>query len=790
MSLMAVGLGGTLALGQDTTQKVTFSSKATSAKLLLEKLSKTTGVTFATSPQTADEVLLVDVADAPLSDLMKQIAKAAGAEWQAEGEGFRLVRPSALNAQQEREYLADRAAKIQKQQKEFQDTLNGQKPLTAAEAAKIAETQRRQVEEITSAASEGRRIMTPQIAREAVNANPTSRLMLKLVTSFAPADLARIPAGARVVFSSMPTRVQRPLPAAAGRAIADFVREAEIWLSAMPPQAQTPDPTRQVFIGLPGGNLSAMEGGLGKVLFIVQRSQFNDGLQVEVRVADRAGKIAANTMRMLSLGGGANFFAGGRVVSTSAAPANPAPAPASGGAPLEVSNAGKEHAAFMMQSPSRNQVSFIASPATAGGGTRVSIATTVEAFAIGGAAPASPNKPLALSQEWRGQLLRPDLNEPLGYVVSDLFSSLAKVRKRNLVASLSDRALIALSTRAQQRVTDVQLLEMAQNELDMKVEESDGWLNVQPKFPFHERSVRVDREELGRLLGSIQKDGRMTLDALCRYALSRSQPAPNPAFDLRYVNALFPTEAGDFQAASGNWKIHQLYATLSADQRRSLGNGGRLALGSLSNQQAAIVNAMVYDDLQGPLYREIRPGQNPNEAAEYRSMMFATEGGMIMSMGPGQTLLNERTEFLPAGVPPNGILTLQASTQDAVLATKKDGSADARFFTAEAYGAYTGIAPNIVLAGSSGGNLSMPVYDTFRPAQQQALDFLFEFSPQASLSKQLRDAWFLPGSTAGSFNMLPPSFRQRVEETAKRMGESRGTISLGAPAGRNRPPAH
>lgn len=784
-SFVAIGLAAALAHGQDTAQKVTFSAKAGSAKQVLEGLSKQTGVTFATSPQTADEVLLVDVKDVPLTDLMKQLAKAAAAEWQSEGEGFRLVRSQALHNQQEREYYDARAANVRKEQEALLKAYQETKPITPAEAAKIAELQRRQMEQISTAVSEGRPISGTSIDRSALNANPTTRLLLRLLTSFTPADLARIPQGARVVYSTAPTRVQRPLPGAASRAIADFAREAEIWLNAMPPQGPSADPTRQIFIGVPGGNMTRMEGGIGKVLLVVQRMPFMDGLQTELRVADRAGNIASNAMRMLRLGASPQVqtIRGGEVPAGNPAPT---PEPAQAGKPLEITKAAQEHAAFMMQSPNRNNISFVAAPSTGASSTR-SIAITSTAFEVGTASGGGAPPRVSMTPQWQPTFLKPEQNDPLSFAVSELFQSLAKVRGRNLVASLPDSALISLSQRAQQRITDQQLLEIAKNSLEIEVEDTDGFLNVRPQSPFYARSVRVDRVELGRLLSSIQKEGRLTLDTLCRYALSRTNPAPNPSFDGRYVAALFPNDAGDFNAATSNWRMHQLYATMTADQRRTLANGGRLNLGGLSTRQAGIVNSMIYDDMQGPIYIDPKEAQQP-QRLEQRSMVFAGDNGMMFAMGGSNNLMSERTEFLPIGIPNTGTLALQVTTQESALASRKDGTVDPRYFTAESYGVYQGIAPNIVLAGNSGGYNAMPTYDTFRPAVQQTLDFLFQFTPQSSLAKQLSDAWFVPGSTAGAYGLLPEIFRKKAEAEAARMKDSRATINLGGAPGRVRPP--
>jgi hypothetical protein len=299
----------------------------------------------------------------------------------------------------------------------------------------------------------------------------------------------------------------------------------------------------------------------------------------------------------------------------------------------------------------------------------------------------------------------------------------------------------------------------------------------------------VDRVELQRLLTGIQKDGRLALDNIARYATSRQNPAPNPAFDGRYVNCLFPYAFQDFNQATFNWRMLQLYSTLNAGQRQNLGNGGALSLGGLSPQQNRIVSAMVYDDMAGPFYNPpVQQNQPPRN--ESRSVVsFAGDGGgnfFSFSSGGGK-LIEERTEFLPAGVPTDGILTVRVDTQEAVYATRKDGTVDPRFFTAEAYGAYVGMAPNIVLTGTSSPNI--PQFDTFRPASVQTMSFHFQLSPQATLDKQLRDSWFQPGARDMPYGSLSDQFRAKAEEVAKRMANSKATINVGGAPSGVRPPS-
>lgn len=759
-------------MGQDMAQKVTFSSPAASAKNLLAELSRATGVTFSVSPQTQGEILLVDVKDVPLSELMKRIAQAAAAEWKQEGESFRLIRTQALQNQQEREYLDARALRFKADQARIQQEISNLKPLTQAEAQKAAEAQKHAAEEIMS----GREGAARTLKVGAFIASPPNRLLLKLLTAISPADLARIAPGTRMVLSSLPTRMQRSLPGAAGRYINEFMQEYQTWLSAQPPAAQNEDlGDKPVFFGM-GGGLVPMQGGLGKVLLILTRNSNQEDVNAQIRVADGHGNIVADQMRML--------------MTRDNSPGAQNSGGASNEKPIEVSQQAKEHAAFMNQSPSRGGANvMIATPAlpSGGGAARFTVSTTVEAIAIGAPANATPRLPV--SPEWMQKLVHPEKNEPLGFAASELFLGAAKARGENIVASLPDSALLPLSSRALQQIAPSALLALSQANLDLKVESADGWLMVMPKFPAYVREIRVDRVELQRLLTAVQKEGRLTLDNISRYASSRANPAPAPAFDSRYVNCLFQHAFQDFNQATFNWRMLQLYATLGAGQRQNLGNGGALSLGALSPKQHGIVASMVYDDMAGPMFVQPMPPGQPQRSESREFYSFRGEGGgSVISFGSGgRKLIDERTEFLPTGVPSDGVMTVRVDTQEAVYATRKDGTADPRFFTAQAYGAYVGMAPNIVLTGTAAS--SVPQYDTFRQAALQIMWFHFQLSQQASMDKELRDSWLQPGARDVPYGSLSDQFRARAEEMAKKMANSNATIKVGGGPPGVRPPS-
>jgi hypothetical protein len=759
------------AFGQDADPKVTFRSAATGAKTFLEALSKAVGVPLLTSPQTADEVLMADVRDVPFSVLREKIAEAASAEWQKEGDGYRLIRSQALQNQQERADLNRRAGLLRAEQARLAAELSKIEKLSPDEIQKAAQEQRRQQEELLRAIESGGRPPVLRPNQNVLNADPANRLLMRILSVMDADDLARIAPHSRYVYASLPTRMQKRMPPAADRFLSEFVAQHRAWMAGAPPTPSTGG------LSLTTGTQANMQGGLGKVLVILSRNQFGGELLAELRVADQAGNIVAQDSRMLRAGEPAIRGAQARASET---------APAVQEDPIPLTQEAREHAAFLAQSPSRDGLFVdVAAPAGRAAPGRMTVAVTAEAAPIGAASGAANR--LEVSAAWRAKVLRPDLHDPQAFAASELFLGAARARGKQIVASLPDAALIPLCQRALQPFTPAQLFDLAKTNLGIAVREEGDWMVLRPDFPAEARAVRVNRAMLGRLLTSIQNDSRLTLDNLSRYALSRTNPTPQPAFDGRLVYLLFPQAFRDFSQANVNWRMLQLYAVLSPAQRKLLGDGSVLSLGQLSPQQAALVHGLVYHDMMGPFYRRPQPpGQE--RRVESRTLIRAAESGQFFSFASpmSATLMDERTEFLPMGVPPQGTLGVAVQIQEAVLASRRDGSAEPRFFSADAYGMYAGLSQNVVVSGPNPSGI--PQYDTFRMGVMQTLDFHFQLTELASMDRQLRDTWIEPGAREVPFAALPDGFRQAAEAAMARM-KDRGQITIGGPGRQARPPS-
>jgi hypothetical protein len=203
------------AIAQDTAQNVTFSTKAAPAKAVLEQLSKLTGVTLLTSPQVANEPLIVRVKDQPLSVLMAKIAEAASAEWQKESNGYRLIRTQARANREMREELAASAAQIKAELDKLAKQLSDYGTFDAKKAKDEAEAAAKLRKQIEEQIGSGGPVRT-QFNQGRPTENPASLALKRLLTTLDPAVIAALAPESRTVFALTPTFVQRALPPKAG----------------------------------------------------------------------------------------------------------------------------------------------------------------------------------------------------------------------------------------------------------------------------------------------------------------------------------------------------------------------------------------------------------------------------------------------------------------------------------------------------------------------------------------------------------------------------------------------
>lgn len=755
------------ASAQDTGKTIDFSCRAMTVKALMEKLAQETGIPFACSALMASDVLLIEAKSVTVSALMDKIALAATGEWRKDGAGFSLNRDLTRAKQEDREYLEHRASRIKLDiDKGLQDvakqgTFDPNKTLDPNTPGRGSISTNDGGQQISFRIPNG---------EEA----PIGRALNRALAGFNALDLAAIPQGTRTVYSTNPTPMQRQMPGAATKAIQTFIQEQQAYVRAAGQSAQ---PQMNVFFL--GGETRplAFEGGVSKAIIVLYRGFWQDSIEVELRIADQTGQIKASYSKVL----GPGYEPPGRNAA-------PSTEPAAVGEPIEISDTAKRLAALLGTSGGRaisDTFSFVSRGA---GGA---------AFQVVGSPSGGAREPeKVVAPDLRPLLDNPDKNEPLSFAISELCASL-KPTEGNLVALLPDSLLIPLSSRCQQPLATGELRRILETQLDMKLASKDGWAVLTPKYPSLSRFTRVDRPAFANLLNSIQKEGRASLHALAAYAANHLQPSMT-GIEMNWVKLLTPQAEPAFRNATTAWSMLKFYAVLDPVQKTNLERSGMIPIGNLSMPQMTALKNMVYNDPSGPTRQVMQPpmppvppgpggrgGQQNVEIAVTRSVIaMAPQGGGGRAL-PGirefsTNLSDERTEFLPNGVPTIGQLRLSIQSTDGVYATESETAVSGRFLGPEEYGMMQGLA-----SGPAAGFITQ--YSFFRNARVVRMNFTFQLTPEASLTRSLDDNVVDMVSRPMTFAQLPQGFRDAAEAARRRMAEAetRGRMQFG---GGNPPP--
>lgn len=534
--------------GQAIAGKVTYSTAGAPTGKVLKELSAKTGMSLSTSPATERDVLVISVQDAPVKELLAKIAWAVGGSWKQEGDSLRLARTSEDTA-------AERA-------RERASTLDGYAKALAKRKADLAasgELTATKAEEFAKQAAIRVRSFSPEMrgnqnfwefAQKMAGESPAGRAIGKLMSLLTPQDLADLPSGIRVVYSTNPTRMQRSLGGAATAILNAYQRDQVIWAEAMAKhQVKNPTVGNTTYIVLP--ELSDPEtnnsgtGKIGKVLFAMTRSgNVGGGVQVELLLANTKGQI-------ISRGNGNIAAYNFRTEKQPEAPKDD---------PKVIRGEDAEKIAFNVQS----------------------------------------NRLPKIPEEIRARLLQPEIYEPLAMFAGQTLLNAGKARKTNLVATLSDLSFMFANYGAKETPFTYWIWNQR---MTNEVEEKDGWLTMRPIAAASARALWVDRKVLGAYLRRQASGARMNVEEQASWAIQLPLEDEAPLYGLlaRYV------ATGDAQTryGRGDGRILRFYGSLTKAQRAAAKEGG-LPLAGMTPDQMAIIQRLVfapYSNLQIDYHR-------------------------------------------------------------------------------------------------------------------------------------------------------------------------------------------
>ena len=698
---------------QDTSVKVTYSTRAARASVVVRELGHLANLDLQTSPQTESEILIIAVKARPLTEVMDRIATVTSSQWKQEGSAFRLVPNSKMRNQEDRVARTKLVAKITKGIHDLEANANKrlaelEKSISAQNAPKVKDTKSNEntsnAPGVPSPASflRSRISLTSQFA------------LISLIKGLDPTVLAQIGPDDRFVFSTEPNRMQRSLGGDAADIIKDFIQTHNDQISNLPPMP-SPDLT-----GMDSAQITYFQN------LRRRRSQKLDDVAKAVLVAtsqDRSndGRISFN-LRLYDSKGGVGF------VSTANLPN------------AEAKNGGSD------DGDPPGDAKAASPPAKT---TPIEYTAESKALIEATSEKDSDSFRFNLSPELRRKLSLPNLYDPLSFADTDEILAYSKSIGKPLVANLPDDygGLGAQEESTLEAVAD----EIKDGNVIVSMPDSE-YLVIQPADPPNSRAIRADRLALATLMRAVDEKGVPTLDDFVSFALSSPSPDLGGFVD-QYFNFLIPGQGGHmFEfGKSSNWDMLRFYGQLSSESRSILSHGGKLPFGSLTSAQRSEVEQLMYGASSELTI------DDPQKTEDVFTPDWLRRGGNFL----GIDYRGEPTEVAPTGLPSEGYLDLKVRKESFAQPVDIGGSG---------YIACLGVLGPEEMAmiklsrDAKDTTRIAPVLSKIRIGEQSLLSFTFHVAPQIVIQQGLIDHYLPPNGTIVSEANLPSDFMKEVSD--------------------------
>lgn len=720
--------------------KITFAAQGVAAHKVVAELAAKSGQDLSCAPELAREVLLISVNDAPVQDLLDRIATVLGAEWRTEPDGGRRLTISASRAAAEAR--AERETRVAAFRKRFQEI---REALKEGEALERAMNAGKEVPEPEGDAPEETWAL---IGEEAA--------MARIVLKIDPTLLANIGEDQRVVFSTTPTRMQRPM-SGIEREIAFLVAEHnEAVKAAAEAEAEPSEMGEEMRQAMEWAKLMGFD-----------------------RERKRIDAAPAKALLIVSHGGGPFGFVFGGMSSLNATlrlydATGKVLLEQDGHGLLDVDDSMREMMATLQDVA--NEMSPNATPKPLDEGLKIEYSQTTQelrkAMRMENLANMTEQK---LSAELVERITRPDLHDPLSFEPAESVLAVAKAKNAMVVANLpdamADGGMFGM-VRGAAPTVDSFWTELQKG--DTRAELKDGWLMVWPASQRESRSARQDRTALAQLIAAARAKGQPSLDDMAAYAAVNDSPANAPVA-MTYTMLFAPNMISSGMAGMVDWNLLRFYGRLSQGQRDMLRRGGQIPLLSFEPRIRELVDKMTF-----------------GAAARLRieSATPKPSGGPFMDMiqdmvpSPHTEFMQEPTEAMPNGLPNAAAVTLRIKQDYAISMTG---------FGGRSTGAQMSMGPEEVAMMRyfmedpqfAAASAMMPKIDKVKIGQREKLDFRFVLAPRVFTQGTLLDDRFPKGDPDTPFANLPAPLEARIQEIITALKKSPlpmlGGMGMGAP---------
>lgn len=741
---LALALFATPSQPQDSLIDLTVN--ADSMESVLAKLSAETGFKFEASGDVKKDIISVEWSDVTLDNALEALASASKSKWTQRNGIAYLGRDSVEMRRDERERAARFEEELNKTLKEMERVLGEGMPKMDGEMGPN---------------------MTPEQMQNAArvfrDGMPGNRTAMRLLLSVPRSTLAKMAPGERLVFANRNTPMQKPLAVNLPNLVKTYLEE----MADMPQMGQ-----RMGRIRANGGEQERSpeeilkQDGASRVFLIVRRTEDGGSLNIEMALTDPQGGTLANGF--LSTG---QFSGREQVLMTfgnapgAGTPALPEP-PAPEGNPIELSPELKETLTFFGGRNGGVMGQVMTQVAFAIAGTD---GNDVISFDGGGGEDSEP-----VTKTWSDLLSTPDENEPLGWFVAPLMR--AATPDNDYVIWLSDSLFAGTAQRfAGGKLTDKEY----ETWFKGQGYESMAVKNTQVMRPVDLAKAaagRVDRKALAEALQAGLAQNSLRLNQIARYSTTSAEPHFQSGLDIAVASRLDGLIGSQLRTVYGADRTAlQIWDQLPANQRPvPTSDTNFVPVTVFPTRMGGKINDNlfwnVFNDDPGPTVE--RPNENgqPQSSTSFR-VSVGMGGGAGVPMIFGGSMLDERTEVLPRGIPGETLLNISARGNQVLKAMTGTGGGG-RVTTAGQLGSSK--AAQEAMQSATQGRIPFggPELTQFRVGSQTTYTFQFMLARGVTLTRQLRDADF-SGSTVSNFSQLPSEmqaeFTKAYNDTKQRM---------------------
>ncbi len=596
---------------------VTFAADAIQTKAFVEEIAKQTGQKLGCAPNVGTEPIVVQLDDAPLSELMPKLADLVGAEWVLKDGVKNLTRSAELSAKLEK-------ADHEKAVAMWKAMLDAQ--LKAVNA--LPEFDKKEAERLfnlNSSEDSPEADHRKEIASLAVS-NPLYRAGAAWLADMGPDAIERMQIGERMVFSDSPTKAQIQFSPSAMMTLATMRTQLDTLLEV----AKNRDDRHIPYGGMPKfGYGSKLRNSYGKTLFAVERTR-DHGIRFDVLVVDDHGEYIVNLEGAMP----PDWSRGGL-------------RPGLKGRKIELDE----------RTMNLARVSSEAGVSSASGG--ITVLPNGKKIGVGMYLLQNENDEVPLDRGVGGILSDPTKHDPLGYVFGKLIRGVATDEKRQLLATAPDSALYLLSRAVVYKLirTDADFLEqITESALPPNVRQpsceivrADNWLVVKPVLPTCAWKLRFNREAAKTFISTLRQKQYADLDDAILYV--RANPGVP---DLRSVDKIIISHASP----------QLCRASIEGTMRSPI---EYLSIIGPAVWRGHVGKKTTFSQLSLPLQQQF-------SRWVYWTNELSQEANPWLAGDDERKFLREVTERLPNGIPPDALVTVERDQHLAFIARSKDGN--------------------------------------------------------------------------------------------------------------------